>query len=66
MGIEDHFYNYMIYQLSFGVVAPIVDGGGAKLQPTWVRDVAEASYQLLKHEESKGKTYFLNGPETLS
>jgi len=32
VGIEDHFYNYMIYQLAFGVVAPVIDGGVAKIQ----------------------------------
>lgn len=66
VGIEDHFYNYLIYQLSFGLVAPIVDAGEARMQPTWVRDVAEATYQLLKFEESKGQDYYLVGPETLT
>eukprot|EP00983_Pelagomonas_calceolata_P125988 1161263-Pelagomonas_calceolata.AAC.4 len=32
VGIEDHFYNYMIYQLAFGLVAPVIDGGVAKIQ----------------------------------
>jgi NADH dehydrogenase (ubiquinone) 1 alpha subcomplex subunit 9 len=34
VGIEDHFYNYFIYQLSFGVVAPVVGDGSARIQPT--------------------------------
>ena len=32
VGIEDHFYNYMIYQLAFGLIAPVIDGGVAKIQ----------------------------------
>ncbi|KAJ9519638.1 hypothetical protein QJQ45_013262 [Haematococcus lacustris] len=66
VGVEDHFYNYLIYQLSFGVIAPVYDGGKALMQPTWVPDVSEATYTLLKRPESKGKTYYLGGPETLS
>lgn len=38
MGIEDHFYNYMIYQLAFGLIAPVIDGGVAKIQ---VRELLE-------------------------
>lgn len=66
VGIEDHFYNYMVYNLSFGVIAPIVDDGAAKLQPTWVRDVADAVPAMLRRQETKGQTVYLAGPETLS
>lgn len=27
VGIEDHFYNYIIYQLSFGILAPVYEVG---------------------------------------
>lgn len=66
VGIEDHFYNYMIYQLSFGVIAPVIDGGAARIQPTWVRDVANAVVAMLHDAESKGQTYYLGGPEVLT
>jgi NADH dehydrogenase (ubiquinone) 1 alpha subcomplex subunit 9 len=66
VGIEDHFYNLMIYQLSFGLLAPVFDGGPARLQPTWVRDVSEATFNILKHGDTKGKTLYLAGPETLT
>jgi NADH dehydrogenase (ubiquinone) 1 alpha subcomplex subunit 9 len=66
VGIEDHFFNYMIYQLSFGVVAPVVDTGSARLAPTWVHDVADAVTAVLRQEASKGTTYHLAGPETLT
>ncbi|KAF5842982.1 NADH:ubiquinone oxidoreductase 39 kDa subunit [Dunaliella salina] len=66
VGIEDHFYNYMIYQLAFGVVAPVIDGGVAKIQPTWVRDVADSIHIMLKRPETVGKTFYLGGPEVLS
>ncbi len=46
VGIEDYFYNLLVYQLSFGVVAPIVDEGTARVQPTWVPDVADAVWHV--------------------
>lgn len=32
VGIEDYFYNPMVYNLSYGVLAPVVDGGESKVQ----------------------------------
>lgn len=66
VGIEDHFYNYLIYQLGLSMFAPIIENGVNKIQPTYVIDVAEACVAALKTHESKGKTYYLGGPEVLT
>ncbi|MEW5302262.1 MAG: hypothetical protein WDW36_005064 [Sanguina aurantia] len=66
VGIEDHFFNYMIYQLSFNVFAMVIDGGKALVQPTYVLDVAAAVTRCLQTKESAGQTYYLGGPEVLS
>ncbi|KXZ51581.1 hypothetical protein GPECTOR_12g544 [Gonium pectorale] len=66
VGIEDHFYNYLIYQLTLTVFAPVVEEGRNKIQPTYVLDVAEAVASALRKPETAGKTYYLGGPEVLT
>lgn len=44
---------------------PLIDGGVQPLQPHNVKDVAEAVMAVLATEDSKGKTYFLGGPEVV-
>ncbi|GLC37331.1 hypothetical protein PLESTB_001135500 [Pleodorina starrii] len=66
VGIEDHFYNYLIYQLTLTVFAPVVETGSNKIQPTYVLDVADAVASALKKPETAGQTYYLGGPEVLT
>ncbi|GFR45652.1 hypothetical protein Agub_g7063 [Astrephomene gubernaculifera] len=66
VGIEDHFYNYLIYQLTLTVFAPVVETGANKLQPTYVLDVADAVAAALRNPETAGKTFYLGGPEVLT
>lgn len=65
-GIEDHFYNYLVYQMSFSLFAPVVEGGANRIQPTYVLDVADAVVAALKTKETMGKTFYLGGPEVLT
>lgn len=66
VGIEDYFYNYIVYQVSYSLAAPLVENGAGRLQPTYVLDIAEAVTKALLSKDSKGKTYYLGGPETLT
>lgn len=66
VGIEDHFYNYLIYQMTLGIVAPVVESGSNKLQPTYVLDVADAVMAALRQPDTAGKTFYLGGPEVLT
>lgn len=66
VGIEDRLtntYASLAKQLPF---IPLVGGGETKLQPTYVRDVADAVTLSLKTKESLGKDYYLAGPEVLT
>ncbi|NVK19371.1 MAG: complex I NDUFA9 subunit family protein [Methylocystaceae bacterium] len=40
--------------------------GGAKLQPVYVGDVAQAAVNAIDNDEAKGKTYELGGPEVMT
>jgi hypothetical protein len=66
VGIEDYFYNFIIYQVSYSLLAPMVDNGEQRVQPTYVIDVAQAVINALQDKESKGKDYYLGGPEVLT
>lgn len=66
VGIEDHFYNYLIYQLTLTVFAPVVGTGSNKVQPTYVLDVADAVSAALRKPDTEGKTIYLGGPEVLT
>lgn len=66
VGIEDYFYNFIIYQVSYSLLAPMVDNGEQRVQPTYVIDVAQAVINALQDKETKGKDYYLGGPEVLT
>nr|7ARC_P Chain P, kDa [Polytomella sp. Pringsheim 198.80]7ARD_P Chain P, kDa [Polytomella sp. Pringsheim 198.80] len=66
VGIEDYFYNNLIFQLSYTIVAPVINNGANKVQPTYILDVADAVVKILKDKKTSGKTYYLGGPETLT
>ncbi len=66
MGIEDYFFNFIVYQVSYSLIAPLVDNGVARVQPTYVLDIAAAVTKALLSKESIGKTYHLAGPEVLT
>ena len=52
--------------MTLGLVAPVVEDGSNKVQPTYVLDVADAVVAALKRPETAGKTYYLGGPEVLT
>lgn len=66
IGDEDSFFNTITYLIKVSPFVYNVDGGVAKMQPTYVVDVAEAVVQALKRPDSAGKDYLLGGPEVLT
>lgn len=65
-GVEDRLLNTyasLIKKLPF---IPMVNDGDTRLQPTYVRDVADAMIGSLNYKESTGETYYLAGPEILT
>ncbi|EIE26745.1 NAD(P)-binding protein [Coccomyxa subellipsoidea C-169] len=66
VGTEDRMYNIYATMAKQVPFIPLVGGGETKLQPTYVRDVADAVIHSLKTKEALGKEYFLAGPEVLT
>lgn len=66
IGIEDRFYNSIASIGKSLPFIPLIDGGHTKIQPVYVRDVADAIMQVLKDKGTSGKTYTLAGPEVLT
>lgn len=47
-------------------VLPIVGGGHARLQPVYVRDVADGMINSLRSRDAIGQDYYMAGPEVLT
>lgn len=65
-GVEDRLLNALAGMVKKFPFVPLIDGGGTRLQPTFVRDVADAVVGSLNSRDTAGKTYHLAGPEVLS
>ncbi|MEQ1930013.1 MAG: complex I NDUFA9 subunit family protein [Parvularculaceae bacterium] len=69
-GPEDRFFNKFATMFSFAPpFAPIpilIGGGGTRMQPVYVDDVAEAICETLARPGAVGKTYELGGPRVYS
>ena len=65
-GTEDRLLNsYARLAKKFPFI-PLIDGGGTRVQPTYVRDVADAIVGSLNYKDTSGNTYYLGGPEVLT
>ena len=66
IGVEDRlFNNYAQLAKKFPLI-PLIDGGLNRLQPVWVRDVADGMVNALKDVDAQGKDYYLAGPNTFT
>jgi NADH dehydrogenase len=65
-GPEDQFFNRFAAMAQFLPVLPLIGGGASKLQPVYVRDVAEAIALALDGRAQLGSIYELGGPEVRS
>ena len=65
-GIEDRLLNNYAQLAKKFPFIPLIDGGHTRLQPTYVRDVADAIVGCLNSKDSISKTYHLAGPEVLT
>ncbi|GMH38510.1 hypothetical protein BSKO_06394 [Bryopsis sp. KO-2023] len=66
VGIEDRFYNVIASLGKSLPYIPLIDGGATRVQPVYVRDVADALLESLKSKDTCGKTYNLAGPDILT
>ena len=65
-GPEDQFSNRFAALARMSPVLPLVGGGGTKLQPAYVGDVATAVADAVDGKTKTGTVYELGGPEVLS
>ncbi len=71
-GPEDSFFNRFgaMAQLAAAIPAfgglPLIGGGGAKFQPIFVGDVADAVCAALDRADARGRTFELGGPRQYS
>lgn len=65
-GYEDKFLNRLADIIHYSPIYPLVDGGHAKLQPTYVGDLSKAVINAIGMPEAVGQTYHLGGNEVLT
>ena len=64
-GAEDSFINMFARLQRAFVVLPLA-GSGAKFQPVWVEDLADAVIACLKNDDTIGHTYEICGPNVFT
>lgn len=64
-GVNDRFLNLFASLQALAPVVPLA-GSGARLQPVWVQDVAEAVLRCLLRTDTIGKTYECAGPKAFT
>ncbi len=66
VGTEDRMYNNYAQLAKSLPFVPIFGSGRTKLQPVYVRDVANAIISSLKTKAALGQDYYLAGPEVFT
>lgn len=66
IGVEDNLMNNLARLAKKFPIIPLIDGGHQKIQPVYVRDVAQAMINSLKTKECLGQDYYLGGPDVIS
>jgi NADH dehydrogenase len=61
-GPEDRFFNRFAEMAQMLPALPLIGGGGSRVQPVYVGDVADAVIRALEDEGAAGRTYELGGP----
>jgi uncharacterized protein YbjT (DUF2867 family) len=65
-GPEDQFTNRFAALARMAPAVPLIGGGGTRLQPVYVSDVATAVADAVDGKTKAGATYELGGPEVLT
>lgn len=65
-GPEDDFFNRFGALARFLPVIPLFGGGGTRLQPVYVGDIAQAAAAALAGETKPGAVYELGGPDVMT
>jgi uncharacterized protein YbjT (DUF2867 family) len=65
-GPEDELLNRFALLARYLPILPLFGGGGTKLQPVYVGDVADATALAIEGRAKPGATYELGGPEVMT
>ncbi|ABS61820.1 NAD-dependent epimerase/dehydratase [Parvibaculum lavamentivorans DS-1] len=65
-GPGDSFFNRFAALARLFPALPLIGGGTMRLQPVYVKDVAEGVVQILEGEGLSGRVYEFGGPEVLT
>lgn len=65
-GTEDRLFNRYASWIKSLPFFPLINGGNQKIQPVWIRDVAQGVTNALHSYDSIGKTYHLAGPDVFT
>jgi NADH dehydrogenase len=65
-GRDDDFFNRFASILSLAPAFPLADGGGMKMQPIWVEDLADAIVRIIETPSQQGQVWELTGPDVYS
>ena len=65
-GVEDRLLNTYALLAKKIPILPLVNKGETRLQPTYVRDAADAIIASLNYRETLAQTYHLAGPDTFT
>ncbi len=62
-GPDDKFINMLARMIQYTPIFPLIDSGGAKMQPVFVGDLARCAVDCLNNPQAKNKIIEIGGPE---
>ena len=62
-GPDDEFINMLARMIQYMPITPLIDSGGAKMQPVYVGDLAKCVVDCLNNPQAKNKIFEIGGPE---
>ena len=65
-GPEDKFFNRIAAVARSAPILPLYGGGRTVVQPVYVGDVSAAIVRILRDPDTRGRTYELGGPRTMT
>ncbi len=62
-GPDDEFINMLAKMIQYTPIVPLINSGGAKMQPVYVGDLARCTVDCLNNPQAKNKIFEIGGPE---
>lgn len=62
-GPDDEFINMLARMIQYTPIFPLINSGGAKMQPVYVGDLAKCVVDCLENPQAKNKIFEIGGPD---